>query len=297
MACERSRQAPHRKGAHEVTDASLRRSSPEPLYRQLSTHLEAEIARGRLKEGDRIDSEDLLAKRFGISRITVRQAITELVRKQILVRKQGKGTFVTLPVVRHDLRRLHGLVGSLFSQAADANMKLLRYELRAAPAEIAEPMGLAPGQAALSLDRLYLIGAKPVAFARDWLVPEVAAISHAKASLISTEDMMREVGIRIAHAEIAIRAEPAGALAASHLKTSARAPMLVLRRQAFGTDGRVKESGRLWFCSDRYEFFCSTQDPRAAEGPFAMRNVMGGLDDIVAGATPVRKAGTRRGTP
>jgi GntR family transcriptional regulator len=281
---------------HVVKQLPLRRSSPEPLYRQLSLHLENEIVRGRLKEGDRIDSEGALARRFAISRITVRQAISELVRKQILVRKQGKGTFVTLPVVRHDLRRLHGLVGSLFSQAPDANMKLLRYELRPAPTEVADAMGLAGGQAALSLERLYLIGAKPVAFAEDWLVPEVGAVSHAKASLISTEDMMREVGIRIAHAQIAIRAEPAGALTARHLKISARAPVLVLRREAFGADGAVKEIGRLWFCSDRYEVFCSTQDPRAAEGLFTMRNVMSGLDEIVASATPVRKPGTRRGT-
>lgn len=285
------------KDERDVMRHSLRRSSPEPLYRQLSMHLEAEIDRGSLKEGDRIDSEDLLARRFGISRITVRQAIAELVRKQILVRKQGKGTFVTLPVVRHDLRRLHGLVGSLFSQAPDANMKLLRYELRAAPAEVADAMALAAGGLALALERLYFIGAKPVAFARDWLVPEVAAVSHAKASLISTEDMMREVGIRIDHAQIAIRAEPAGVLAARHLKLSSRAPVLVLRREAFGPDGKLKEIGRLWFCSDRYEFFCSTQDPRAADGLFAMRDVMSGLDEIVASATPVRKTGTRRGKP
>ena len=278
-----------------MTATPLRRSSPEPLYRQLSMHLEAEIARGRLREGERIESEDELARRFGISRITVRQAIAELVRKQILVRKQGKGTFVTLPAVRHDLRRLHGLAGTLFSQAPDANMTLLRYELAAAPADVAEAMGLAPGRQALVLERIYLIGAKPVVFARDWLVPEVAAISHAKASLISTEDMMRAVGIHIAYAEISIRAEPAGALAARHLKTSTRAPMLVLRRQAFGADGRVKESGRLWFCSDRYEFFRSTQDPRE-EGLFAMRSVTNGLDEIVESATPARRPGTRRGT-
>ncbi len=280
-----------------MTQLPLRRSSPDPLYRQLSAHLEGEIERGRLKEGDRIDSEDVLARRFGISRITVRQAIAELVRKQILVRKQGKGTFVTLPVVRHDLRRLHGLAGSLFSQAPDANMKLLHFELRTAPAEIAEAMRLGPHRQALSLERLYYIGAKSVAFARDWLVPEVAVISHAKASLISTEDMMREVGIRIAHAEVSIRAEPAGALTARHLGISTRAPVLVLRREAFGGDGRVKESGRLWFCSDRYEFFCSTQDPRAADGLFAMRDVTNGLDEIAANATPARKPGTRRGTP
>ena len=279
-----------------VAQHPLRRSSPEPLYRQLSLHLEREIGRGRLKEGDRIDSEDELALRFGVSRITVRQAIAELVRKQILVRKQGKGTFVTQPVVRHDLRRLHGLVSSLFSQAPDANMKLLRYELRAAPADIADLMGLAPGGEALALERLYFIGSKPVAFAQDWLAAEVAAISHAKASLISTEDMMREVGIRIAHAQISIRAEPAGALAARPLEIPTRAPVLVLRREAFGADGAVKETGRVWFRSDRYELFHSTQDPRAADSLFNMRNVMNGLDEIVT-ATPARRAGTRRGTP
>ena len=91
----------------------LSRSSPEALYRQLAWHLEAEILSGRLKPGDRIDSESQLSDRFAISRITVRQAIEELVRKQIVVRKQGKGTFVTQPTVKHDLRRLHGLLGSL----------------------------------------------------------------------------------------------------------------------------------------------------------------------------------------
>ena len=65
-------------------------------------------------------------------------------RKQLLVRKQGKGTFVTAPAVRHDLRRLHGLLGSLFSQAEGASARLLRYELRVPPAEIADALGLAP---------------------------------------------------------------------------------------------------------------------------------------------------------
>jgi hypothetical protein len=52
----------------------------------------------------------------------------------------------------------------------------------------------------------------------------------------------------------------------------------------------------VWFRSDRYELFHSTQDPRAAESLFNMRNVMNGLDEIVT-ATPARRAGPRRGTP
>ena len=91
--------------------------------------------------------KSLLSERFAVSRITVRQAIEELVRKQIVVRKQGKGTFVTQPTVKHDLERLHGLLGSLFSQAEAASAKLLRYELATPPRDIAELLRPAPGAA------------------------------------------------------------------------------------------------------------------------------------------------------
>ena len=68
----------------------LTRSSPEPLYRQLARHLESAIAGGKLAPGDRLDSEGQLSERFGVSRITVRQAIEELARKQLVVRKQAR---------------------------------------------------------------------------------------------------------------------------------------------------------------------------------------------------------------
>jgi GntR family transcriptional regulator len=251
----------------------LHRSSPEPLYRQLAQHIEAEVRSGKLKHGDRLESESLLSERFAVSRITVRQAIEDLARKQIVVRKQGKGTFVTQPTVKHDLRRLHGLLASLFSQAETASAKLLRYELSPAPREIAEQLKLFPGQPALALDRLYLIGGRPVALAQAWLVPEIASLPRAKADLISTEDMMRAAGIHIATSQISIRAEAAGATVARMLKLSARTPVLVLRRKAIGADGAVKEASRVWFCSDAYELVCATDDAGPAESLFDIRNV------------------------
>jgi len=255
-----------------TAELTLSRESPEPLYRQLARHLEAAIQGGRLKPGDRLDSEGLMSARLGVSRITVRQAIEELARRQIVVRKQGKGTFVTRPAVRHDLKRLHGLLGSLFSQAEAASTELLRYELAAAPRDVAEMLNLRRGQKALGLDRRYLIGGRAVAFAQAWLAPEVAALPRAKADLISTEDMMRAAGIRIAASQVSIRAEAAGATVGRVLKLPARTPVLVLRRKAIGADGIVKEASRVWFCSDAYELVC-TENPGAAENVFAIRNV------------------------
>jgi GntR family transcriptional regulator len=251
----------------------LSRASPEPLYRQLAGHLENEIRSGRLKPGDRLESEARLTLRFQVSRITLRQAVAELVRKQLLVRKQGKGTFVTAPAVRHDLRRSHGLLGSLFSQAPGASARLLRYEMQVPPAEIAASLGLGPNRPALRLDRLYLIDGRPVALAQAWLVAEVATLARATAKLMSTEDMMRQVGIVIAASEVTMRAEAAGGAVGRALNISPRAPVLVLRRRAGTDDGAVKEVGRVWFCSDAYEFVCSTGRPAGVDGLFDIRNV------------------------
>lgn len=251
----------------------LSRSSPEPLYRQLAGHLEADIRSGRLAPGHRLESETVLGLRFAVSRITLRQAVEELVRKQLVVRKQGKGTFVTAAAVRHDLKHLHGLLGSLFSQAAKASTKLLRYELCVPPADVIGLLNLPPGEPALRLDRLYLIDGKPVAFAQACLVPEVATLARGKAALISTEDMMRDVGIRVVSSQVGIRAETAGAVVGRLLKISARAPVLVLRRKTFGDDGMIKEVGRISFCSDAYELVCSTHGLNPAQSLFDIRNV------------------------
>lgn len=260
-------------GANRTAQAALSRSSPEPLYRQLAGHIENEIRSGRLKPGDRLESEGLLTQRFQVSRITLRQAVAELVRKQLLVRKQGKGTFVTAPAVRHDLRRSHGLLGSLFSQAPGASARLLRYELQVPPAETSASLGLGPRRPALRLDRLYLIDGRPVALAHVWLVAGVAALTRATAKLMSTEDMMRQVGIVIASSEVTMRAEAAGAVVGRALNISPRASVLALRRKTFGDDGAIKETGRVWFCSDAYEFVCSTGRPAGMEGLFDIRNV------------------------
>jgi GntR family transcriptional regulator len=261
-------------GANRAAQAVLSRASPEPLYRQLASHLENEIRSGGLKPGDRLEAEGLLTHRFQVSRITLRQAVAALVRKQLLVRKQGKGTFVTAPAVRHDLRRSHGLLGSLFSQAPGASARLLRYEMQIPPAETAAALGLGPERPALRLNRLYVIDGRPVALAQAWLVPEVGTLARATAKLMSTEDMMRQVGIVIASSDVTMRAEAAGAIAGRALNISPRAPVLVLRRKTLGGDGAVKEVGRVWFCSDAYEFVCSIgRRPVGVDGLIDIRNV------------------------
>lgn len=238
----------------------LNRASPEPLYRQLASQLETAIRDGRLRPGERIESEEALTARYGVSRITLRQAVDDLVRKQLLVRKQGKGTFVTAPPVRHDLSRRHGLLASLFSQAENASARLVRYELAQPPADVAKAMRLKRGEPALAVDRLYMIGGKPVVLALGWLRQAAASIPRAKAELIATEDIMREAGLAVAASHVTLRAQAAGETIGKLLRVSARAPLLLLQRFTSAPDGVVNEFGRIYFCSENYEIVLSHHD-------------------------------------
>jgi GntR family transcriptional regulator len=241
-------------------NVSLNRASPDPLYRQLAGQLETAIRAGELRPGDRLDSEEALTRRYRVSRITLRQAVDDLVRKQLLVRKQGKGTFVTAPTIRHDLSRMHGLLASLFAQADNASARLVRFGLGKPPADVAKAMRLSPGEPALAVDRLYMIGGRPVVLAIGWLAPPAATVSRAQAELIATADMMREARLAVATSQVSIRAQAAGAPIGKQLRVSPRTPLLVLHRVSSDARGAVIEIGRIHFCSDSYEIVLSHQD-------------------------------------
>src|SRR3712207_5899329 len=99
-----SRRRPHEEDQVAVTPSfDIDRSSPTPLYFQLSQAIERAIAEGDLPAGSKLENEILLAQSYGLSRPTVRRAVQELVDKGLLVRKRGVGTQVIQPHVRRSV--------------------------------------------------------------------------------------------------------------------------------------------------------------------------------------------------
>ncbi len=80
------------------------------LYSRVETVLASEIADGDLKVGDRLPTEDSLIARFGVSRITVRRAVQNLVSRGLVEIRRGKGTFVAAPKITRELTELSGFV-------------------------------------------------------------------------------------------------------------------------------------------------------------------------------------------
>ena len=80
------------------------------LYSRVEMVLAGEISDGDLKVGDQLPTEDNLIARFGVSRITVRRAIQNLVTRGLIEIRRGKGTFVAAPRITQELKELSGFV-------------------------------------------------------------------------------------------------------------------------------------------------------------------------------------------
>ncbi|MDP2007470.1 MAG: GntR family transcriptional regulator [Rubrivivax sp.] len=143
-----------------------------PLYQQIKALLLKGLQGGEWLPGQVIPSEVELAARFRVSQGTVRKAIDELATENVLVRRQGKGTFVATHAEQATQFRFLRLVPDDGSRPA-LQRRLLECRRMRAPAEVARLLALAPGEAAVQVRRLLLApldgSLRPVVLDDIWL--------------------------------------------------------------------------------------------------------------------------------
>jgi len=100
-----------------------------PLYSQLVNIIKRNITAGMLNPGDQLPSESELCKNFNISRSTVRQAISMLEDEGLVVRKQGRGTYVAEPKVRRKTEKLYSFTSEISSMGLTPSSKLVEYDV------------------------------------------------------------------------------------------------------------------------------------------------------------------------
>jgi GntR family transcriptional regulator len=157
------------------TDSPIARTPGTSLHRQLFVILRDQILRGVYQPGAAIPNEEALCAEFGVSRITVRRAVADLETSGLLVKRHGRGTFVSdkLPPARPHATL--SLIDSLRKSASETEAEVLGVETAEPPADIARQLDLVPGVRAIHAVRLRRRGATPVMVTEAW-VPE--AIGH-----------------------------------------------------------------------------------------------------------------------
>ena len=239
-------------------DFSMDRSSPVPLYYQLSQQLEAAIEDGRLQPGDRIDTELAIAERHGLSRPTVRQAIQELVNKGLLVRRRGVGT----QVVHSQVRRQLGLT-SLYDDLSRGNRRptteVLVFETTGADAQVAAALQVQEGAEVRYLERVRLEGGEPLAHMRNWLPMDVLGAEAAFESM-GLYEHLRSTGTQLRVARQRIGATAASVREARLLGVRKGAPLLTMERTAYDEGGRAVEYATHAYRADSYSFETTLTD-------------------------------------
>jgi GntR family transcriptional regulator len=125
-----------------------------PMYAQLKASLLADITSGKYAAGRRIPAEPELCAAYGVSRITVRKAINELVDKGYLLKKQGKGTFVRRHVIDRKIEYVMGFTESLEKAGYQASSEVLERRMIPADEDLASQLGVTPGDDVLYIQRL-----------------------------------------------------------------------------------------------------------------------------------------------
>ena len=242
------------------------RDSPVPMQTQIARWLEELIVSGRLAAGDRLPAESMLVERLGVSRVTLRLAMDDLVARGLITRSHGKGSFVSSAVVQHDILSRQGFFDTVLAKASRPEVRLLAFEPGVPPAQVAALFVLGPAEKAVRLDRLYLSAGRPVMLGTSWLAPDAATLLRADIEGMSTA-AMHSVLLRhpIASSTHTIGAELAGSTVAQRLGVNPRSAVLVLTRTRFDAKGRAREHNRHVIDPSAYEFTFSAEGDAAGE--------------------------------
>jgi GntR family transcriptional regulator len=232
----------------------LRRDSHVAMHRQLAQQLREAIGAGKLRPGDRLPTEPELAASHRVSRITARQAVMQLVREGLVVRRQGKGSFVAEPPVHHDLVDLRGIYDELVARGVNPATELLDYAEIVAPPNVAERLR-SGNRKVLHYKRLYLRRGEPFAVSWAYLSPAVPKMPREIVSAHTTYHLFETLmHLKISHAELSVRARAPTAELKKRLRLRRGTPVIALERVSYLADGSPAEFTLYCANADNYEF-------------------------------------------
>jgi len=227
------------------------------LYQQIKALITQSLQSGEWRPGELIPSEVELASRFKVSQGTVRKAIDELAAENLVVRRQGKGTFVA---THHEARAQFRFL-RLMPDAGEphqAENRILEVRRLRAPAEIARLLELKSGDSVIFLKRVQSFDGAPTIVEELWL-PGALFRGLTAERLVEYKGPMyglfeTEFGTRMIRASEKIRAVLAEETVASLLEIAQGSPLLSVERVSFTYGDRPVEVRRAFYRTEHHHY-------------------------------------------
>jgi GntR family transcriptional regulator len=228
-----------------------------PLYQQIRGLITRSLESGEWGPGDVIPSESELAVRFGVSQGTVRKAIDEMAAENLLVRRQGKGTFVATHSDPHSFFRFLRIAANEGELQPLKSIPLECWHATAS-AEVARTLALEPGMPIVVIRRLLRFGGEPAVFDEIYLPGDLFAdltLDVLKAGEKSLYSLFESrYGVRMIRADERLRAVPADPVSARVLQIAEGNPLLLVERVTYTYGNKPVEWRRGFYLTENFHY-------------------------------------------
>lgn len=240
---------------HAVIE-SLLRDRPVALHFKVREYILGRLATGALRPGEQVPTEAELVQLFGVSRPTVRQALTDLVNAGVIYRRPGLGTFVAEPRIEQELQRLTGFVEDMQALGLQPSARVVKIETTRVTDEIARHLDLVPGEAVTHVQRVRLANDQPVSFDDTYLPKDLGQrIAGEDLEVYPIFALLEEkYGLKLREAEYVVEASSADRVTARHLGLRVGQPIFLIERTSYSMDGRPVDYERLYYRGDRVRY-------------------------------------------
>jgi GntR family transcriptional regulator len=239
---------------------------PTPLYFRLQQVLRAEIESLTYPPGSRLPAERLLGQRYGVSRITVRQALDGLRRAGLIQRNRGRtgGTFVCGGPPTPRPVKLSASFDALFSRRNISRIEILAFYIRSSNADVQATLQLSAGTSVRYVERILHARAGPVAYVRNFVpLPAGQALRRADLKANMLQEALRQRGFELAEVRDEIEASISDSHTGTLLRVGAGRPLLSLRRVFLGPAATPLNLTLMVIASDRYKMVLTLRPGQA----------------------------------
>jgi GntR family transcriptional regulator len=230
--------------------------SAVPLYVQIAESLMARIESGELSAGDRLPPERALSEMLGVNRLTLRRALRVLAGEGLLVRRQGKGTYIARPKIERHAGSLVSFTRGMQRSGYTPGAKIISFTQSPADASLSEELQLATSAVVYLIHRLRTLNREPVLLER-YTIPAGRFPGLQRFDLESRslyEVFEQEYGITVRRARQSLEPVSATEYEARLLQIEPGAPLMLERRLSFDQKGKPVEQGKDLYRGDRFRF-------------------------------------------
>lgn len=224
-----------------------------PRYHRIAEDIRERIRDGELAPGAPLPNQRALAKTFGVTLMTLRQALEVLEREKLIVRRHGLGTFVAAPSIDYDILHLRRLAGELSAQGEDVNTRLLGTRFAVADRAVLAALGLGPRARVLVVERLRLVDGHPMSLQRSFLPARLGEeVARADLGTMPLRQVLEhKLGLTIERARETVSAVRLGRREARELGCHAGVPAFESERVSYAANQAVVFD-RVFIPGDRF---------------------------------------------